>query len=336
MSNRPAISKTMISGIASKKKGGAPEGSRHKENHMLQVADKEGRGKVVTAKFNTISDHRKLAIWLDKLVTDSAEKRRPQAQMVSLNPALAAVLLERNPTNRKLNESAVERYAYEIAGSRWTFNGEPLIVSDTGELNDGQHRCAAVVKAGKPIDVILIVGVPRESRTTLDQGKMRTAADYLSMEGRANTLVLAAAANYAWQYRTYGMLSSGGKTKATKSEILSFVEENPGLEKATTIFTTKNSRLLGGVAFMTFCRFAIGAVGRSEDVDSFFIALTEGVNLKVGHPVLYIRNRLMTMTGGRDVNGKAELVFKAWNAWRKGDKVDRIWLSGGVLPVLER
>ena len=325
-----------LRGVSRKEKGGSPEDARQMDKHMLQVAHKEGRGKVVSPKFNTISDHRKLAIWLDKLVSDSAEKDRPQAQMVSLNPALAAVLLERNPANRKINESAVERYAYEITGGRWTFNGEPLIVSDTGELNDGQHRCAAVVKAGKPIDVILIVGVPRESRVTLDQGKMRTAADYLSMDGHANTLVLAAAANYAWQYRTYGMLSTGGRTKATKSEILSFVDDNPGLEKATALFTNKNSRLLGGVAFMTFCRFAIGAVGRDEDVDSFFIALTEGVNLKVGHPVLYIRNRLMTLTGNRDINGKAELVFKAWNAWRKGEKVDRIWLSGGILPVLER
>lgn len=285
--------------------------------------------------YSNVSDNKKLGVWLDKLVSDAVAKGKPVTQLVSLTPALASVLLDRNPANRKINETAVERYAYAIAGRRWTFNGEPVIVSDTGELNDGQHRCRAVIAAGKQIDVILIVGVPRESRTTLDQGRARTAGDYLSMEGHGNANVLAAAANYVWQYRNRGMLALGGTSKATKSEVMTFVTENPGLERSLANFNVKNSRRLGGVAFLTFCHFAISAVGRPEDVDTFFIALTEGVNLGVGSPVLYARNRLAGMAGDRDQNGKAELIFKAWNAWRKRQKVDRIWLSGGVLPVLE-
>lgn len=303
---------------------------------MEAVAMARPERKVIPAEFTNVSDNKKLGIQLDRLVQEAAEKGKPVARMMSLTPALASVLLERNPANRKINETAVERYAYEIMGGRWVFNGEPMIISDTGELNDGQHRCAAVVKAGKPIDVILIIGVPRETRTTLDQGRARTAGDYLSMEGHIYTNNLAAAANYAWQYRNRGQISNGGSAKATKSEVLNFVAENPGLRRSLEMFNTKQARGVGGVSFLAFCHFIIGGVGRPEDVDSFFIALTEGANLGKGHPALYVRNRMLGLTNGRDQNGKAELIFKAWNAWRRGEKIDRIWLGGGVLPVLER
>ena len=329
------LTPSALRGAARKEKGGSPEDARQKDIHMAQVALREADSNISAAQFSTISTHRKMAIQIDHLVAEAARAGKPVAQMIQLTPVLAEVLLTRNPANRKLNESAVDRYAYEIIGNRWVFNGEPLIVSDAGDLNDGQHRCAAVVKAGLPIDVILIVGVPRESRTTLDQGKMRTAADYLSMEGQTNTIVLAAAANYAWQYRNRGMLAFRGRDKATKSEILDFVAENPGLERSTALFTLKNSRLLGGVAFMTFCHFAISGAGKTENADTLFISLVEGGNLGVVHPALYLRNRLMGMTGGRDINGKAELVFKAWNAWRRGEKVERLNIIGGTLPALE-
>lgn len=321
---------------ASRKNGGSAEASRRENLNMETVLQARSTGNAVTPISSGMSEHRKLAIWLDKLVDDAKAKGKPVAQMTKLTPALAALLLERNPANRKISASTVERFSYEISGNRWTFNGEPILVSDTGELNDGQHRCSAVVEAGKPIDIIMIVGVPRSSRTTLDQGRTRTAADYLSMDGEVNTTALAAAANYAWQYRNRGFLALGGTAKATKSEVVAFVADNPGLAKSVANFSVGTARSLGGVAFLGFCHFAISAKARPEDVDRFFIALVEGVNLGVGSPILYVRNRLHQLVGDRDQNGKAELIFKAWNTWRRGEKVTSyVRISGGVLPVLE-
>lgn len=326
-----------VRAVSRKKKGGSPEDARHEVEQMEAVAARLPERNVIPAQFSTVSDNRKLGIWLEKLVADSLAKGKPVAQMVKLTPELASVLLERNPANRKINETAVERYAYEMIGNSWVFNGEPMIVSDTGELNDGQHRCAAVVKSGKAIDIILIVGVPRATRTTLDQGRARTAGDYLSMEGHHNTNILAAAAQHAWQFDNYGMLNPRTMVgRATKSEVLKFVDANPGLRRSLEIFSMKNSRGLGGQALLGFCHFAIGKVGRPEDVDTFFLALTEGVNLGRGHPALYVRTRMMSLIKDRDTNAKAELIFRAWNAWRKGQKLDKVWLQGGVLPTLER
>lgn len=330
-----ALSKTAASDAA-QKNGGHAEAPRQGKQAMDSVVQARSSGNGTAAISSGMSEHRKLAIWLDKLVEEAKAKKKPVAQMTKLTPALAGVLLDRNPGNRKISQRTVERFAYEIKGDRWTFNGEPILISDTGQLNDGQHRCSAVVEAGKAVDVILIVGVPRDSRTTLDQGRTRAAADYLSMNGEVNTIALAAAANYAWQYRNRGMLALGGTSKATKSEVLQFVSDNPGLAKSVAVFSVGSARALGGVAFLGFCHFAISAAARAEDVDRFFIALVEGVNLGVGSPILYVRNRLQQLVGDRDQNGKAELIFKAWNAWRRGEKVTSyVRVSGGVLPVLE-
>lgn len=254
--------------------------------------------------------------------------------MIDLTPALASLLLDRNPANRKISANQVERFSYEIMGGRWMFNGEPIIVSDTGELNDGQHRCSAVIEAGVPIPIVMLVGVPRGSRTTLDQGRTRTAGDYLFMEGHVKTPSLAAAAGYAWQYMTYGRLNPKS-SRATKTEVMNFVAAHPNLVRSVGMFDSKRTRFLGGHSIFAFCHFAISQIARREDVDSFFFSMVEGAGLPKGDPALYARNRLTLMTGAREQNAKAEIIFRAWNAFRRGETVTRFHVSDGLLPLVE-
>jgi len=321
-----------INPSGTKEKGREPEGCGQKEINMLKVAEKQSDTQVNIPGYSFASPSKKLGNWLDTLVERA--KTKPISQIVSLTPEMAELLLNRNPHNRKINHNLVERYAYDIIGGRWAFNGEPIIVSDTGELNDGQHRCNAVIEAGKPIDVVMIVGVSRDTRTTLDQGRARTAGDYLAMEGHTITNTLAAAAGYAWQNRNYGRLDPKAN-RATKSEIIQFVDAHPALVRSVGLFEAKKARYLGGYAVFAFCHFAIGQVGRRDDVDSFFFSMVEGANLPKGDPALYARNRLTLLTGTRDQNAKAEIIFRAWNAFRRGEAVTRFHLSDGLLPILE-
>lgn len=316
-------------------KGRKPEGCGQKENVMNTVVQMEPVGKVhqpETAGFHTQSANRKLGIWLDSLVEKAKEK--PVVQMVKLTPELALLLLDRNPSNRKLTESLVENYTHEIAGGRWAFNGEPIIVSNTGELNDGQHRCHGVIGAQKAIDVLMVVGVERGTRTTLDQGKARTVGDYLTMEGRSYANVLGAVAGYVWQFRNRGMLASGSRTRATKGEVMETVSQNKGLERSVATVHVKGADAAGGKSVLAFAHFILGSINR-DDADYFVHALITGAGLKAGDPVLYVRNRLINERGRLRANEKAELIFKGWNAWRRGDRISRLLLTGGTLPVLE-
>lgn len=318
---------------AEKEKGGAPEGARQGNISMLNVVQKAPLAQADISQFSAQSPNKRLAIWLENLVEKS--KTKPVSQMVSLTPAMAEMLLGRNDKNRKVSARTVETYAHEIATGHWAFNGEPIIVSDSGELNDGQHRCLAVIEAQRPIDVILIVGIKRETRTTLDQGKTRTAGDYLSMEGMTNTNVLSAAANLAWQYRNRGMVVDGGSARATKSEVLDTVSENPGLIRSVGFVQTAAAKAVGGPTVLAAAHFILGTVNR-EDADYFIHSMMSGAGLKAGDPILYVRNRFVNERGALKTPAKIELIFKAWNAWKRREKVTKFLISGGVLPVLER
>lgn len=329
-----ASARTTASGVA-KEKGGTPEGARQGIQSMLNVAEKVVPLQSVTAGLHIESARKKLGIWLDTLVEKS--KSKPISQIISLTPEMAELFLGRNPANRKVSETLVETYAHEIDRGRWVFNGEPIIISDTGELNDGQHRCRAVIEAGKPIETVLIVGIKRDTRTTLDQGRARTASDYLSMEGNINTVVLAAAANYVWQYAHHGAVVGNTDKKATKSEVLETVDGNASLKRSVAFVSVAAAKAVGGASVLAFCHYTFRNTQHPEDADFFIHTLMNGAGLKIGSPILYARNRLVNERGRIRANEKAEIIFKAWNAWRRGENLSRMIINGtGLLPVVEQ
>lgn len=325
------------SGGVGKQSGGSPEDARRMESATMDaVIEARPTGKVAPiniAGFHTDSARRKLGIWLDSLVEKAKDK--PVVQMVKLTPELADLLLGRNPANRKLSARTVETFAHEMKGGRWAFNGEPIIVSDTGLLNDGQHRCQAVIDSGVSVDVLMVVGVPRETRTTLDQGRVRTVGDYLAMEGTTNAVVVGAVASHVWSYRNRGSLATGSNTRGTKGEIMRTVHENPGIGHSVNFCQVQGVSAVGGITFVSFCHFILTTVSR-DDADYFIASMINGAGLRYGSPILYARNRLINEGRKMRANEKAELVFRCWNAWRRGNRsTTRVPLSGGVLPVLE-
>jgi hypothetical protein len=97
-----------------------------------------------------------------------------KATQITLTPALAQMLLEKNPNNRRLSEQRAIHLANAIRRGEWQLNGESVIVSEDGSLLDGQHRCRAVVIAEMAIPVILVEGVPSKAFTTIDIGEKRS------------------------------------------------------------------------------------------------------------------------------------------------------------------
>lgn len=300
---------------------------------MLNVAERPAEGKADAPLFTGFSDTHRAAMWLDEEVKKA--KKGVTTQVIDLTPAIAEVLLSRNDGNRKISPHYVDAYARDIEHDNWRFNGEPLIVSHDGKLNDGQHRCAAVVEANKQITAVLVIGVSRDTRTTLDQGRIRTAGDYLSMEGHVDANVLAAAAGYIWQWQTRGQLSPGGTQKPTKSELLDLVESAPDIANSVASIPRKGAPAAGGHSMLAFCHWAFSRTAPKADVDTFILGLTGGANLLSRDPILYIRNRLIGERGRLRLNDKAELIFRGWNAHRRGESVSRIPIVGSVLPVVE-
>lgn len=305
---------------------------------MLNVAEKPQKStllKQVGTDYILQSPEKRAAEWLDKQV--ASVKGHPVTMIADLTPALASALLNRNDGNRKISERIVEGYARDILNGAWQFNGEPIIISSNGMLNDGQHRARAVKDADRTIQALFVFGVERETRTTLDQGKARTVGDYLGMHGHIYSQQLAASSGHAWQHLHVGRLSTAGSEKPTKTELLAFVEANPTLANSVEFIQRKGADTAGGRTMLAFCHWTFTNKAGRQKADNFIIALIEGAGLSYGNPILYIRNRLINERGRLRPNDRAELIFRAWNAFRRGETavVRSLPVLGGKLPEVE-
>lgn len=319
---------------ATQKIGRKPEGSGRGNHTMLKVAEKPTSGKANVAQFVGFSEDHRAAMWLDEEVKKA--RKGVTTQVVELTPALARVLMDRNPKNRKISDLVVESYTRDIEHGKWRFNGEALIIADDGTLNDGQHRCSAVIAADKPVMATLVIGVERDSRATLDQGRTRTVGDYLAMEGYVNTNQLGAAASFVFQHQARGYLAKGGSGKPTKSEVMALIDLNPSLVQSVAQVQVKGAAAYGGQSMLAFCHWTFWQASDRASADDFIRKLTEGAGLLARDPILYLRNRLVNERGRLRPNDKAELIFRAWNASRRGETPKNLPILGSVLPVLEQ
>jgi hypothetical protein len=80
--------------------------------------------------------------------TRSAVGKRLTISLEMITPDMAADLLAVNVSNRNVRQRRVDQYARDMQVGRWQPTGEPITISDTGKLLNGQHRLMAVVQAG--------------------------------------------------------------------------------------------------------------------------------------------------------------------------------------------
>lgn len=329
----PRNNMTVVRAAQRKEKGGLPEDTRQEVNTMQAVAETATKVKSPRIIPSLESPEAKAGKWLDDLVVKS-KTAGVLTQIVDVSPALARALLNRNPGNRKVSDVVVESYARDMKNDAWKFNGEPIIVSSDGMMNDGQHRCEAIIQADREVECLLVVGVERDSRTTVDQGKVRTLGDFLSMRGHVDTNILGACANMIWQYRTHQRVRCTGKDRPTKSQLINFVEEHPGLDHCMHIVRRKGSHAVGGNSMLAATNWLFSEKAGRTAADNFTIALIDGASLRIGNPILYARNRLINESHRLTQQERFELIIKAWNAHRAGQEVDNFRLVGGKLPKI--
>ena len=312
--------------------------------------DKKFAGKIVTGLMGSASElsgevsrlaidaeteRSRMEVWLNERVCASAKE--PITEVVTLTPVLAHLLLQKNTANRPISETNMSRIKRDILAGHWDFNGQPIVISKDGFLNDGQHRIRAVIETGRSIRMVIVFGPERKSRFTLDQGVGRTVGHYLAMQGFEDANPLASTANYAWQYRERGRLSNSGADSPTNSEARLMVEHYGDLRESLEFISRPGATVLCSKPMLAFTHWAISRSSAGERAATeFFNRLIGGAGLGEGSPILYCRNRLIQMKGTGSLNNRAELIFRAWNSYRRGEKVDRITISGRKLPELER
>jgi len=302
---------------------------------MLNVFNRSQTNKIEpAAKLFSQTDllsARRAEAWLASRLKRGQHERFTEE--VELTPALAELLLQRNPANRVVKDAVVQRYAADIRNGFWQVNGEPIILSRDGLLNDGQHRCFGVITAGRPIIVNIAFGYERASRLTLDQGATRTTGDFLGMDGAANANHQAVVAGLLWQYDTSGTIGDNTRNRGTKAQVIEKWHSSPGILDSIHVVSRKGSGVLGGIGSLAFCHYVFARID-AKAADAFMKKLVEGDELSKKDPIYVARQRII---GDRrlKLSERIELIFRAWNRsrQRRGATIAKIH---GQLPVLER
>lgn len=185
---------------------------------------------------------------------------------VVLTPALAGRLLATNyEGQRKLNTGYAFSLANDIIGGKWCDEiiTDPILITDTGKLINGQHRCKAVMIANKPINAEVWYGVPESFFSIVDGGKSRSTAQFINLP---HSNILASLGKYICAVRAGSLIAGAlhGNTKnptaktgnmaviATRQEVLDCVRENEQTLLECAEMSRRIYRILHGGSKSTF------------------------------------------------------------------------------------
>lgn len=249
-----------------------------------------------------------------------------RSETITLTPEVAYQLLEsidkRNDIEikqRSLNERAIKSYADQMRQGKWAMNGEPLILSDKGYLMDGQHRCWAVIEANASIEVLLTVGVCETHMDTIDQIRVRSHSDVLSMTGMSKSLssILATAGQMELRFQHVGSPLSSART-ITPKDVRLLMQETPDLvtcgEWINSVAKKTNVYTKSHLAWLQYRFNLVDAEFNQGWLDD----LITGANLSETDPRLWIRNRITREVDKRAKTKPEHRLTWVVASWQRG------------------
>ena len=116
-------------------------------------------------------------------VLDPLIGRHSGTKTLIIDAKAARRLLATNTGNRHISARRISSLAQQMRDGHWENTGEPIIVSDEGILNNGQHRLLAVIEADAAVEMDVRFGIARKAFVKTDTGAARSPADVLSIRG---------------------------------------------------------------------------------------------------------------------------------------------------------
>lgn len=262
-----------------------------------------------------------------------------KVRVVNISPELAEILLSRNANNRPINNQNVTYIVKEIANGNWKLNGESIKIDKEGNLIDGQHRLAAIIKSSTTLSMFIMSGFNSDVFTVLDVGRKRQGSDALSIHGVLNASVAAATIKHINQF-VNGSYSETGSASRTISnqKMVDFYNENPEIAHSVTFGKKYNVGCNGILTPSLIAAFHFLFSKKSvADAETFLSKLCTGVGLESDSPINVLRNRLISSkTDARQSlkqSGVVKYTITAWNKYRRNERCKLLRVIDDVLII---
>jgi hypothetical protein len=267
---------------------------------------------------------------------DQTEKERGMTAQrfsrVTVTPTLASKWLKdfNYTDNRPIAIGWVDYLARQMDKGLWQDNGEPLIFDGEGNLLDGQHRLAAVIKSGKQQTFDVRRGVETHAFTTIDQGRNRSPAQVLGMLGVKNASTVASICRLIYNWEVSGQPFVGRRISPDEIQLVRDLYEGE-VEAATQVTIGCRRDVPAPASIIGFCAYLFTKVSKRK-AEAFFRTLKEGVADSPKDPALVLRNRLYkeaVANSRRSLPKRAMLglFIRGWNAYHKGDLVSQLQIK---------
>ena len=250
-----------------------------------------------------------------------------------LTPVHAAKILEsKNLSNRNINSARISEYSEAMKAGEWQFNGDPIRFTSDGILSDGQHRLTAVVRSGIPQTFLIIENMEKETRLTLDAGKVRNGGDTLAINmgvksGDAGTI--SGAIKLYERYCNSKGLSSSRSLGLTNTQVADSYVKNKKLITGCLAWIKGNTKLKGSLLprfellFIMMITYERSKLESINFLDMFFNCL----NISETCPESLLTQYLLEInmkTRKATQNERLCTCIKTWNVIRAGDGAKRL------------
>jgi hypothetical protein len=211
---------------------------------------------------------------------------------VVLKPVDFDTLLSLNTSNRPISENWVSELASRMKEGKWKYNGDAIRVSVSGVLLNGQHTLTAARRVGKPLEALVVTGLPDETWVTIDDGRKRGFSQYLGKQNIPNYTSAAALCHITWKYHNMSF-GNGYNERGDMSDMESEYSGDPDIaESAHELTVCKALKQLGSTS-VTFTLWAAKKALSPEKYAEFKGQLSGTVATKAGDPVYELKDRLI-------------------------------------------
>ena len=259
------------------------------------------------------------ALALDKLIGHFNGLRT-----MVIDPTAAHRLLETNTANRRVSLRRVSQLADQMREGGFENTGEPIIISDEGILNNGQHRLLAVIESGASVEMDLRFGIPRRAFVKTDTGAARNGADVLSIRGVQGASQIATTLRMLIAYERG--LPEHIRDFISNDDISKAWDRWPDVEGAVAKVQVYRfpSQIRSTPLFATI--FLAMRAPKAAGLDSWLHMLATGLEANRENPAYQLRERLIKGVGNELGTRERQLqrfalMIKSWNLFRNDETV---------------
>lgn len=272
------------------------------------------REEIAAAEHDLDSPEGALAWFNNRVKMGSKSMHTEQA---TLTPALANVLIDHNAGNRPIRLAKLSQYEDDIRQGRWQLNGETIIISKEGLMNNGQHRSHAVIETETAIPVLFVFGVERDSRKTVDTGANRGPHDQLSADGYAQPTTMAAVARFVLSFERNEGKGFANLNRISGQDVYERAKSDEDINLVSN-YPYKHgnkAKRLAPPSVIGFCLYQFRKVDEPAAYE-FLDQVITGINLAADTAAYITREKLMDLSALHREQ-KIELLFRGFAAHRK-------------------